>query len=659
LAANSHDSNGSGQIQDLSWRVGGPQGSGVDSASLIFQRSCGVAGLHLFGRREYYSNIMGRHSYYDVRVSELPPTCHRDTVDLLTTFEAETLTRHILAVHPGGGIIHTVADADVALDKITYLDERYRLELEEYLAERDLPPTTAGLLQDAENRGVNHYPVEFEDIVTAIAENLGIERKLAQKTKNTLAVAVSTALLRFPREYVEKALAQVWPGRQKIIDLNVEAVEQAYTYVAENFDTSHFDIDLHGADVDEKRLIVNGNQAVALGKLAGGLAFQSYYPISPATDESVFLEGHEEFNTVDGNKANVLVVQTEDEISAVTMAAGAALTGARSSTATSGPGFALMCEGIGWAAMNEVPLVITDWQRGAPSTGMPTRTEQGDLRIAAAASHGDIPVMIVASGDLVECFYDAADCFNYADRYQTVVMHMVDKALSSQTRTLPYYALENVKIERGEVAEPRGAEVTTANDGAFHRFEPTESGVSPRTFLGQPGNAHWTTGGEHTVEGRVVEDPVIRETQMEKRMRKMETALREIPLEEKFKIYGDRDAELTLLGWGSTKGAIQEVLAIYERRGIPVRFIQARLILPFPVEEVRELVASASPLVSIECNYGAQYTELLRAHACIVPDHTIVKYNGRPISGEELVKAVDSIREGSAESRIVLRNPHQ
>jgi 2-oxoglutarate ferredoxin oxidoreductase subunit alpha len=655
----SHEENGAGQIQDLSWRVGGPQGSGVDSAALIYQRACGVAGLHMFGRREYYSNIMGRHSYYDVRVSEIPPVVHRDTVDLLTSFEAETLVRHCLAVHPGGGIIHTAGDADVPLTKVVYLDERYRVELEEYLAERGLPPTTAGLLQDAENRGVNHYMVEFGDMIERIAENLGIDRKIAQKTRNTLAVAVSTAVLEFPKEYVEKALGQVWPGRQKIIDLNVEAVEQAYAYVAENFDRSNFDIDLHGAELDEKRLIVNGNQAVALGKMAGGLTFQSYYPISPATDESVFLEAHEQFNTKDGGKANLVVVQTEDEISAVTMAAGAALTGARSSTATSGPGYALMAEGIGWAAMNEVPLVITDWQRGAPSTGMPTRTEQGDLRLAAAGSHGDIPLMIVASGDLVECFYDAADCFNYADRYQTVVVHMVDKALSSQTRTLPYFDHDRIRIERGAIAEPRGLDVDVATEGAFPRFEPTESGVSPRTLLGQPGNAHWTTGGEHTVEGRVTEDPVIRETQIEKRMRKMDTALAEIPLEEKIKVYGDHDAELTILGWGSTKGAIQEVLAIYERLGIPVRFLQARLILPFPVAAMTELLASASPLVAVECNYGAQYTEMLRTHTGIVPDHVVVKYNGRPISGEELVAAIDEVRDGKAEPRIVLRNSHQ
>lgn len=655
MAANSLNANGAGPHQDLAWRVGGPQGSGVDTAALIFQRACGLAGLHLYGRREYYSNIMGRHSYYDVRVSEVPKTSHRDTVDLLTTFEAETLTRHILAVRPGGGIVHTVADADVPLEKIVFLDKRYRADLTEYLRERDLPGTTAGLLQDARDRGVNCFAINFDDVVEQLAEALEISNALASRTKNTLAVSISTAFLDFKRDYVQRALGKVWPGRQKIIDLNVEAVEQAYDYVDAQFDRSDFTVNLYAAETSENRILINGGQSVALGKLAGGLAFQSYYPISPATDESAFLEGHEEFGARDGGETNVVIVQTEDEISAITMALGSALTGARSSTATSGPGFALMTEGIGWACMNEVPLVLSVWQRGAPSTGMPTRTEQGDLRIAAAGSHGDFPIMVMASGDVIEGFYDAAQSFNYADRYQTVVIHMLDKALSSSSRTVPYFDVENIKIERGEIADP-----SAENDPlGFPRFRVTESGISPRTLLGQSNNAHWTTGGEHTEVGRVTEDPVVREAQMEKRARKMELALREIPLEEKVKIYGDHDAEFTILSWGTNKGAIQECLENFEAAGVSARFLHVRLILPFPEAEIVELLATASPLVIVEANFAGQYAQILRQHTGIKPDHLVVKYNGRPISAEELYTVLNDIREGNAGPRVVLRNPNQ
>lgn len=651
----SQNGNGTG-VQDLAWRVGGPQGSGVDTAALIFQRSCGIAGLHLYGRREYYSNIMGRHSYYDVRASEAPQTCHRDAVDLLTTFDSETLTRHLLAVRSGGGVIYRQADADVDLGKITFLDQRYHDDLVAYLAERDLPPSTAGLLEDARSRGVNCYEVDFDAIVDALASAMEIPEAIANRTRNTLAVAVSTAMLDYPRKYVKEAVEKQWPGRQKIIDLNVESVEQAYTWVDANLDRQDFEVNLRGAEVTEKRMIVNGNQAVALGKLAGGLAFQTYYPISPATDESTFLEAHEEFKTRDGEATNVVVVQTEDEISAVTMAAGAALTGARSSTATSGPGFALMCEGIGWAGINEVPLVITLWQRGGPSTGMPTRTEQGELRLAVTGAHSDIPLLVLASGDLIESFYDAAECFNYADRYQTVVIHLVDKALSSSSRTMPYFDTSQVKIARGEIAEARGE---GEHGGAFTRFAVTESGVSPRTLLGQPGNAHWTTGGEHTPVGRVTEDPVVREEQMEKRMRKMALAAREIPVDEKLRVYGDRDATLTVLTWGSNKGAVQEAQEKLEADGVGMRHIQVRLLQPFPADELEELLASADPLIIVESNFSGQFAQLLRQHTGIVPDHLVVKYNGRPISGEELYEAIQEIRDGDAETRVVLRNPYQ
>ncbi len=655
MAPNSNTGNGTRTSQDLAWRVGGAQGSGVDTAALIFQRACGIAGLHLFGRREYYSNIMGRHSYYDVRVSEIPRTAHRDTVDLLTTFEAETLVRHILAVREGGGLVYTAADADVALTSITFLDGRLTDDLTTYLEERELPATTAGLLEDARNRAVQCFEVNYDDIVIQLAELLEVPQAVAARTRNTLAVAVSTALLDFRRDFVKKALERTWPGRQKIIDLNVEAVQLTYNYVDGQFDRSDFSIDLNPAETTEKRMLINGNQAVALGKLAGGVAVQSYYPISPATDESTFLEAHEEFGTRDGSATNVLVVQTEDEISAITMAAGAALTGARSSTATSGPGFALMCEGLGWACINEVPLVITLWQRGGPSTGMPTRNEQGDLRIATAGAHGDFPLMVVASGDIVEAFYDAAECFNYADRYQTVVVHIVDKALSSSSRTLPYFDLDQVTVDRGNIAAPRGE-----SDGtAFPRFEVTESGVSPRTLLGQPGNAHWMTGGEHTPQGRVTEDPVIREQQIEKRARKMELAAREISLDEKIKVYGDRQADFTILSWGSNKGAILETLDLLEEEDAAARFLQARLMLPFPADEFIELLESAAPLVIVESNFSGQFSQLLRQHTGIKPDHLIVKYNGRPISAEELVVALNEIRAGEAPARIVLRNPHQ
>jgi len=639
---------------ELAWRVGGPQGSGVDTAAGIFQRACALGGLNVYGRREYYSNIMGRHSYYDVRVSSRPLSSHLDTIDLLTTFEDESLARHAIAVIEGGAIVYSEDDADTPLDDVTYLDQRFVEEMTEFLGERDLPASTAGLLDLAKGRGIQTYAVNFDAIIDALAERLDVARALAARTKNTLAVSISCALVEYDVEYVHDALAKVWPGRDKIVDLNVEAANLAYEWVADEYDTAELDFRLKPTGMTEPRILVNGNESTAMGKIAGGMSFQTYYPISPATDESVYLEAHETFPDVDGEETGVVVVQTEDEISAVTMAAGAALTGARSATATSGPGFSLMAEGVGWAGNNEVPLVLTLYQRGSPSTGMPTRTEQGDLSFVVNAGHGEFPRLVVASGDIIEAFYDAAEAFNYAERYQTVVIHVLDKALASTTQTVPPFDLEQVRIERGEVATPDGQD---GDQGTFPRFQPTASGVSPRPLMGTPGGTHWLTGGEHTPEGRVTEDPGIREQQMEKRMRKLELVAREIPTDHKFRVYGDRDADLTILSWGSNKGGILEAIERLEAEDIPARLVQVRLIWPFP-EELADILEGADPLVAVEANFSGQYTRLLRQETGIVPDRLVVKYNGRPMSGRELHAAFHQILDDETEDhKIVLRNP--
>jgi 2-oxoglutarate ferredoxin oxidoreductase subunit alpha len=638
---------------DLAWRVGGPQGSGVDTAAGIFQRACALGGLNVFGRREYYSNIMGRHSYFDVRVAHRPVHIHRDRVELLTTFESESLARHAVSVIDGGALFYAAKDVDAEVADVTYLDERAKRDLISYLEERDLPTTMAGLLEDARQRGVQTYEANYEQIVELLADNLGVAQALASRTMNTLAVSMSLALVEYKRKYLYAALEKTWPGKQKIIDLNVAAVDLAYEFVRDTYDTSEFAYRLEPTESQEPRILINGNQAVAMGKIAGGMTFQSYYPISPATDESVYLEAHETFPSRNGDEGSVLVVQTEDEISAVCMAAGAALTGARSATATSGPGFALMAEGLGWAGNNEVPLVVTLYQRGGPSTGLPTRSEQGDLWFALNAGHSEFPRIVLSSSDLDEAFFDAADAFNYAERYQTVVIHMLDKSLSSKTMTVAPYDLDRITIERGDVAAP------DPETELFPRFAVTDSGVSPRPLHGTPGGMHWLTGGEHTVYGRVTEDPVVREAQMEKRMRKMETAAREIPRDEKLRVYGDPEAAFTVMSWGSNKGGILDAIERLAEDGIAARLVHVRILSPFPTSELEELFASTAPLVAVEANFSGQLAQVLRQHTGIGADHLVVKYNGRPMSGRELYEAFKTIHAGTDEKKIVIRNPNE
>jgi 2-oxoglutarate ferredoxin oxidoreductase subunit alpha len=644
--------------QELSWRVGGPQGSGVDTAARIFGFGCALGGLHVFGRREYYSNIMGRHSYFDVRVAHHPLTSHRETVDLLATFEAETLARHAICVVPGGAIVHNTDDADTPFERITFLGDRPHQNLAHYLDEQGLPATTAGLLEDARRRGVQTFGFPFNQIIESLAEKLKIPKSTAQRTLNTLAVAVSVGLLEYDPDCLVKALEKTFPDRAKIVELNVEAAELAYEFVRKEFDTHDFNFRLSTREMSEPRLLVNGNQAAAMGKLVAGMTFQTYYPISPATDESVYLEEHATFplRTGGDKPGSVVVVQTEDELAAVTMASGAALTGARSATATSGPGFSLMVEGLGWAGMNEVPLVVTLYQRGSPATGLPTRTEQGDLLFAIRAGHGEFPRIVLASGDIVEAFYDAAQAFNYAERYQMPVIHLLDKALASTTQTVPPFDTQSVRIERGQLYTPSSNGNGT---GPYPRFALTEAGVSPRPLLGQPGGTHWLTGGEHTIYGLVTEDPVIREHMVEKRARKLELAAREIPQNEKFKVYGDPEAAFTILSWGSNKGGILEAIQLLAADGISARLAQVRLLWPFPADELMPLLEKARPLVNVESNYSGQFAQLLRENTGRTPDHLILKYNGRPMSGAALHHALQQIAEGRGESRIVLRNPYE
>ncbi len=641
---------------ELAWRIGGPQGSGVDTAAGIFQRACALGGLNVFGRREYYSNIMGRHSYFDVRVAHHPVHSHCDEVQVLTTFEDESLARHTTSVVEGGALFYSAKDAEVEVQAVTYLDGRAKDDLVAYLEERGLPATLRGLIEDAQQRGVQTYEADFGKIVELLADHLNIAQALAARTMNTLAVAMSLALVDYQRSYVYDALAKTWPGRQKIVDMNVAAVDMAYQFVRDTYDTSKFEHRLTPSGSKEPRILLNGNQAVAMGKIAAGLTFQSYYPISPATDESVYLEAHETFPTTNGEEGSVLVVQTEDEISAVCMAAGAALTGARSATATSGPGFALMVEGLGWAGNNEVPLVVTLYQRGGPSTGLPTRSEQGDLFLALNAGHSEFPRIVLASSDLDEAFYDAAAAFNYAERYQTVVVHILDKSLSSKTMSVPPYDLEQIHIDRGEVASLNGS----GEPGSLYaRFAPTESGITPRPLLGMAGGMHWLTGGEHTQYGRVTEDPVVREQQMEKRMRKLETAAREIPLEEKLQVYGDPEADFTVLSWGSNKGAIVEAIELLAEEGLAARLVQVRIMSPFPVAELEEVLATAKPLVGVEANFSGQLAQVLRQHTGIACDKLVVKYNGRPMAGRRLHETFKTIMDGTDETKIVLRNPNE
>jgi len=640
--------------------IGGAQGSGVDTSANIFGKAAAQGGLHIFGNREYYSNIKGEHSYFQVRLRKKKVRSHLNAVDLLATFDDETVVRHAAEVRKDGGIIYDPSIGGNEIKDIPTIEANVLNALYAELDKSNLPHTVDGVLEQARRRGVHVYPIPYLDILREVGEKFG-ETSLSSLTKmvNVMAVAASFALVDYPQEQVNEALKKQFKAKPKVVEINTAAVTAAYDYVREKYNGG-FGYKLQPNPTTEKRIFVRGSSIIGIAKILSGCRLQTYYPITPASDESEYLEAHGsiELNGIVADEAqamkgSMVVVQTEDEIAAITMAIGGALTGARSSTSTSGPGFSLMAEGMGWAGMNEVPVVVTLYQRGGPSTGLPTRHEQGDLKFALHAGHGDFPRIVIASGDLEEAFYDVTTAFNFAEKYQVPVIHIVDKAMANSDLSYQMFDPSRSKIERGSLLTGK---IGNIEDGEYPRFKLTANGISPRPAIGTEGGIYWNTGDEHDEKGHISEDPENRVKNMDKRMGKLDLAAQEIPLEEKVHFFGPKDAPITIVSWGSTKGAILDAMDALQEDGISVNFLQIRLISPFPTEYVKEILFRAKKVVNIEMNYTGQLGGVIREMTCFPIEQYVVKYNGRPMSQEEIYDSVKQIAEGTAQKRVVLTN---
>jgi 2-oxoglutarate ferredoxin oxidoreductase subunit alpha len=613
---------------DICWMIGGPQGSGVDSSATLFARACAVAGYWVFGKREYHSNIKGEHSYYQVRVKTEPVGSIVDPISLLATFEDSTARIHAHEIMPNGALIY------------------------------DPKATKPETLELAE--GVLLFPVAYDELIQKLAEETGQNVVKLAIMKNTISVAASMALYGVELKAIEGALEGLFSGKKaKLIPLNLKAAELAYEAISQNPQLAQFPFKLvkpENPPANGSRLIINGAAATALGKLKAGCRFVTYYSITPAVDECIYLEDH-------SSDFGAVVIQCEDELAAVNMVNGAALTGTRASTATSGPGFSLMAEGIGWAGINEVPTVVFNYQRGGPSTGLPTRNEQGDLLFALHTGHGDYPKIVLAPGDMQECFEDGFYSFNYAERYQTPVIVLPDKALANSTITVPHFDETGMVVDRGEVVPPspdyKPGDASPENMAQgikkFERFAITENGVSPRPLPGMPGRIYWMTGDEHDVYGNITEEPAIRLPMHEKRMKKLDLALAEIPVDRQYKIFGPEQADISLVSWGSNKLAILDAMKVLEQQGVKVNFMHIRLFSPFPVDAVTNFIQRGKVVVDVESNYSAQLAQLIRMRTGIDIEHKILKWTGRPISETEMVEAVQEILQKQSRKVVLTR----
>lgn len=639
----------------LSWVTGGAQGSGVDSAANIFSRACAIGGLHLFGKREYYSNIKGEHSYFTVRVSDKPLHSHVDEINMLVSFDAETIFRHFEEVTASGAIIYDSGIVNTLLDEVPTVDGPAADRIKKVLQKAGLGFTVQDALEHAKRRGAILFPMPFFQLLQEFAQKAN-DPALSRLTRmiNVMALSASMAIMDFDSGVLAKAIQFIFRTKKKVADLNVQAAVHTYNYAKAKFAGSNFNYRLKIRPAQPDTIIVQGNQSSALGKMVAGCRFQTYYPITPASDDSEFLEANEILDLYDsGKKGSTVVIQTEDEIAAITMAIGSALTGVRTATATSGPGFSLMAEALGWAGMNEVPVVISLYQRTGPSTGLPTRHEQGDLIFAINAGHGEFPRIVLASGDIEESFYDTIKAFNFADRYQMPVIHMLDKAIANSLITCRNFNVKKLAIDRGS----RVKQITEEDKGVagnYLRFKLSNNPISPMVVLGTKGAIFWNSGDEHTEEGHITEDPEIRVQMMDKRMSKLDVAINEIPDEDKAVAYGSGD--IVIVSWGSTKGAILDAMDKLAAEGMKVKYIQVRLMHPFPSELVKSMLKGAKTVINIEMNYTGQLGSLIRQHTGLEAYYHIVKYNGRPMSLDEVYNGVKRIIRGDAPRRQVLKS---
>lgn len=582
-----------------SWKIGGEQGQGIDSTGEMLATVCNRLGYYIYGYRQFSSRIKGGHSNYKIRIGTEPVASTSSDLDILVAIDQETIDKNYHELGPGGFV---VADA------------RFKPELPE-----NCPATLLSVP------------------LTQIAQDLG-----SAVMRNTVSLGVSAYILGLPLDEFKNALNQRFANRPELAEQNIAVLQAGYGYAQENLPKPEWRL----ATGDGKtRLIMMGNEAVALGAAAAGCRFSAAYPITPAS------EVMENLMSILPRYGGV-VVQAEDEIAAITACIGAGFAGARAITATSGPGISLMQEAIGLAHVSEIPLVIVDTQRGGPSTGMPTKQEQSDLWAILYGSHGDTARIALAPSTVDESFYDTATAFNLADKYQCPVFLVTDLSLSLNKQTVEELDLSKVTIDRGELLTDDEIAEQVEDDG-FRRYRITESGISPRPLPGQPKGQFLATGVEHNEFGKVSEDPKNRVAMMDKRMRKIPTDPREMGIDG-IKYRGPENPDVLLIGIGSTYGPIDDARKELEAQGHSVGHAHIRVLAPLPVAELSELMSKATHVMVVENNQHGQLFQLidyqvgkaLREKNIDMPlMHSVCKYDGTPFLPEEIVTEAKEVTQ--------------
>ena len=597
-------------------RVAGEAGEGIKKPGELLIQAATRAGFQVLTDFSPPSEIKGGVSFFQIRLSSQPLFTRGDQPDVLLCFNQEAFEVNIQELAAGGLLIY---DPDTVTPRDT---GKYR---------------------------VLAFPLE----------------KIASKelkmpiVKNVVALGGMSALFGLDTSQLYQLIKELWERKgDAVVQTNFKALDAGISYVSENFsaeERASYQVQPGVGATD--LMVVSGNQATALGAIAAGCQFFSGYPITPASDVMEFLAAVLP-------KVGGTVIQAEDEISAINMIIGASYAGKRSMTTTSGPGLSLMVEALGLATMGEVPIVVVNAQRAGPSTGMPTRHEQGDLYLCAYGGHGEVPRIVLAATSVEDCFYLAVDAFNLAEKYQSPVIFMTDTVVAVRTEAIKKPDLSAIKLEHRLTWEPgqNGSNGASGNGQAedghadgeegYLRYKLTESGISPMAIPGTPGGQYVAMGLEHNEKGRHRPDPRSHTQMTDKRFRKFEAAAADAP---EAVTYGDPNAEIGIVTWGSTAGAAIEAIDLLREDGINAALIAPKMILPLPDAQLGEFMKKKHIIIP-EVNFRGQFADIVQAKYPR-PVARINVYGGRPILVAKLVEEIKRIAAGRVENTRTALDP--
>jgi 2-oxoglutarate ferredoxin oxidoreductase subunit alpha len=574
----------SGIIDDtVTVLIGGEAGQGISRSGMLLGKAMMRGGFYAYGAIDYPSLIRGGHNFYTVRGSSRKVYSNSGKLDLVVALNRESVFKHMDEINPGGGVIY---------------DEKDEI-LDEELSRKD----------------INYYPVPMTEVV----KELGGPNIM----RNTVALGSVAALVGLDIDLLKGLIAETFEGRDKIISMNVEAIQKGWENVIE---FNHgFQCVLEAGERPE-RLWLTGNEAVALGAQAAGCNFFVAYPMTPASAVLHYYAGHDE-------ETDSVVIQTESEIAAMCMTVGASYAGLRAMTATSGGGFCLMTEALSMAAIQENPVVVMLGQRPGPSTGLATYSAQGDLLFAVYGAHGEFQRIVLAPGDAEECFYLTAEAFNLAERFQIPVIVLTDKEIIESHETIEVFDVSKVDIIRGSLLrEWEGEE--------YLRYKFTEDGVSPRVVPGTPNALVLSNSNEHTERGFGTSVSEAARLMVDKRFSKEGNIRKATAKLSPIKSYGSDEPDITMVGWGSTKGPALEAIGLLSEQGVKARYVQVRIMEPFP-EGLMDYLSGKTVL--FENNRTSALGTLIKLNAGYKFDNVGLRYDGRPLTPDDMVAKVKEV----------------